>query len=202
VKTTLEIPDAVFRRAKSKAAALGVPLRQFVTEAVEEKLKLAASREEKHWLKHFGRLKHLRKTHRQVYRRRFRDDRSGVLGLILDSNALSAEDAGLLTILHRSRQVSLPVIVLGEYRAGIAQSRHRSRYEAWLESFLADCTVLDISEETTRHYVTVVLASSGSVSGFPATISGSRALCRQYVLPVVTRDHHFDVVPNLQRLAC
>jgi len=46
MKTRLEIPDAVFRRAKSKAAAQGVPLRQFVTEAVEEKLKSDASREE------------------------------------------------------------------------------------------------------------------------------------------------------------
>jgi len=39
MKTTLEIPDMIFRRAKSKAAAQGVPLRQFVTEAVEDKLK-------------------------------------------------------------------------------------------------------------------------------------------------------------------
>jgi hypothetical protein len=45
-----------FRRAKSKAAAQGVPLRQFVTEAVEEKLKAAASDKEKPWLKHFGKL--------------------------------------------------------------------------------------------------------------------------------------------------
>jgi hypothetical protein len=39
VKTTLEIPDALFRRAKSRAAKEGIPFRQFVTEAVEAKLK-------------------------------------------------------------------------------------------------------------------------------------------------------------------
>ena len=66
MKTTLEIPDAIFRRAKSKAAAQGVPLRQFVIEAVEEKLKLAASREDKPWLKHFGKLKHLRKETKRI----------------------------------------------------------------------------------------------------------------------------------------
>jgi hypothetical protein len=33
------MPDAVFRRAKSHAAERVVPLRQFVTEAVSEKLK-------------------------------------------------------------------------------------------------------------------------------------------------------------------
>jgi len=38
VKTTLEIPDAVFRRAKSVAAQRDIPLREFVTEAVKDKL--------------------------------------------------------------------------------------------------------------------------------------------------------------------
>jgi hypothetical protein len=68
MKTTLEIPDAVFRRAKSKAAAQGMPLRQFVTEAVEEKLKSEASQEEKPWLKHMGKLKHLRKETARINR--------------------------------------------------------------------------------------------------------------------------------------
>lgn len=39
VKTTLEIPDATFRKAKSEAAAKGVPFREFVTQAVDEKLR-------------------------------------------------------------------------------------------------------------------------------------------------------------------
>ncbi len=65
MKTTLEIPDAVFRRAKSKAAQQGIPLRQFVTEAVEEKLKVSKYPAHKPWMKHVGKLKHLRKeTHR------------------------------------------------------------------------------------------------------------------------------------------
>ena len=38
MKTTLEIPDPTFRRAKATASALGIPLREFVTQAVEEKL--------------------------------------------------------------------------------------------------------------------------------------------------------------------
>jgi hypothetical protein len=56
VKTTLEIPDFLFRRAKSVAAERGIPLRQFVTEAVQEKLK--TSSQEKPWMKHLGKLKH------------------------------------------------------------------------------------------------------------------------------------------------
>jgi hypothetical protein len=59
MKTTLEIPDAVFRRAKAKAAERGIPLRQFVTEAVEDKLNAVANREEKPWMRMAGGLRHL-----------------------------------------------------------------------------------------------------------------------------------------------
>jgi hypothetical protein len=61
MKTTLEIPDTVFRRAKSMAAARGIPFREFVTEAVKDKLVAEAKGGEKPWLKHMGKLKHLRK---------------------------------------------------------------------------------------------------------------------------------------------
>jgi hypothetical protein len=60
VKTTLEIPDGVFRRAKATAAQQGVPLRQFVSEAVEEKLAASVRGEDKPWLKLAGGLRHLR----------------------------------------------------------------------------------------------------------------------------------------------
>jgi hypothetical protein len=64
VKTTLEIPDFLFRRAKSVAAERGIPLRQFVTEAVQEKLKTTS--QDKPWMKHLGKLKHLHKERRQI----------------------------------------------------------------------------------------------------------------------------------------
>ena len=38
MKTALEIPDPVFRRAKAKAAERGRALRAFVAEALQEKL--------------------------------------------------------------------------------------------------------------------------------------------------------------------
>lgn len=68
MKTTLEIPDFVFRRAKSAAAERGMPLRQFVTEAVQEKLRVPLS-EKKPWMKHFGKLKHLHKETRLIEKR-------------------------------------------------------------------------------------------------------------------------------------
>jgi len=61
VKTTVEIPDSLFRKAKAQAAERGVPLRQFLTEALEDKVSVAASRGQKPWSKMAGRLKHLHK---------------------------------------------------------------------------------------------------------------------------------------------
>jgi hypothetical protein len=61
MKTTLEIPDPIFRRAKSVAAQRGVALRLFVTEAVEEKLAATSPKEEKPWVRLAGGLKHLHK---------------------------------------------------------------------------------------------------------------------------------------------
>lgn len=61
MKTTLEIPDPIFRRAKSAAAQRGIALRAFVTEAVEEKLASTPEKEQKPWVRLAGGLKHLHK---------------------------------------------------------------------------------------------------------------------------------------------
>jgi hypothetical protein len=61
MKTTLEIPDPTFRKAKATASALGIPLREFVTQAVEEKLSLGSRRHSRPWLECAGELAHLHK---------------------------------------------------------------------------------------------------------------------------------------------
>jgi hypothetical protein len=68
MKTTLEIPDTIFRRAKSRAAEEGIPLRQFVTEAVEDKLKATPVAGRKPWVKHMGKLKRLHKETERINR--------------------------------------------------------------------------------------------------------------------------------------
>jgi hypothetical protein len=68
MKTTLEIPDVIFRRAKAVAAERGIPLREFVTEAVKDKLTADAKVAEKPWVKHMGKLKHLHKETERINR--------------------------------------------------------------------------------------------------------------------------------------
>ena len=66
MKTTLEIPDPIFRKAKATASALGIPLREFVTQAVEEKLSTGSPRRCKPWLECAGELAHLHKETRRI----------------------------------------------------------------------------------------------------------------------------------------
>jgi hypothetical protein len=68
MKTTLEMPDPVFRKAKAKAAERGIPLRQFVTEAVEEKLAASRAHATKPWMKGFGKLRHLHEENARIQR--------------------------------------------------------------------------------------------------------------------------------------
>jgi tRNA(fMet)-specific endonuclease VapC len=78
--------------------------------------------------------------------------------LILDTNALSAdadEHPGVIKILAGAQQLALPVVVIGEYRYGIFQSRHRARYRPWLEALIVECSVLDVTEQTTQHYAAI-----------------------------------------------
>ena len=49
MKTTLEIPDRLFREAKTVAASRGLSLKTFVTEALKEKLSRPRRRQQTEW---------------------------------------------------------------------------------------------------------------------------------------------------------
>jgi hypothetical protein len=59
MKTTLEIPDPLFRRAKSAAARQGIAFRELVTQALAEKLN-GPRNPAQPWMKSFGKLRTLR----------------------------------------------------------------------------------------------------------------------------------------------
>ncbi len=123
--------------------------------------------------------------------------------MIVDTNALSAAadaDPAVLAILARADQMAIPVIVLGEYRYGIAQSRKRAIYEGWLTGLLRDCLVLDVNEPTTQHYAEIVLELKRLGKPIPTNDLWIAALCRQHSLPLLSRDRHFDLVAATKRV--
>lgn len=68
MKTTLEIPDSLFRKAKSTAARRGQTLKQFVTDAVREKLADAGKGAPPPWMRLFGAGKEFADSIREIDR--------------------------------------------------------------------------------------------------------------------------------------
>jgi tRNA(fMet)-specific endonuclease VapC len=64
---------------------------------------------------------------------------------------------------------------------------------------LDHCTVLPIEIETTRHYAAIRLELKQSGKPIPANDAWIAALSRQYAMPVMSRDQHFDLVGGLRR---
>ena len=123
--------------------------------------------------------------------------------MILDTNALSAaadNDAVLAAILARAQELAIPVIVLGEYRHGIAQSRNRTSYESWLSALLNDCVVLDVNEPTTHYYAEITLELKHKGKPIPTNDIWIAALCRQHSLPLLSQDRHFDWIAGSKRV--
>jgi tRNA(fMet)-specific endonuclease VapC len=122
--------------------------------------------------------------------------------VILDTNALSAfvdADATVGAILRRQARAAIPVVVLGEFRYGIALSKRRSSYEAWLSSYLPMFEILPITDETTVAYAALRVTLKRSARPIPANDAWIAALALQHGLRVLSRDEHFDAVPELER---
>jgi predicted nucleic acid-binding protein len=125
------------------------------------------------------------------------------VALILDTNALSAaaeREPSALAVVANAQRLALPVIVLGEFRLGIAASRYKATYEAWLNDWVGAVEVLDIDNETTHSYAAIGLELKSKGKPIPLNDLWIAALCRQHSLPLLSRDRHFDSVSGLQRL--
>lgn len=123
--------------------------------------------------------------------------------MILDTNALSAAADGetaARNVLAGADRVALPVIVLGEYRLGIAQSRWQEVYENWLSECIAAVDILEIEEATSLHYAAIGLELKKAGKPIPTNDIWIAALCRQHSLPILSRDRHFDAVSGIERI--
>lgn len=115
--------------------------------------------------------------------------------MILDTNALSAiaeGEPGATKQFVGASEVSIPVIVLGEYRFGINQSRRRREYELWLDRLVSVSRVLEVDEETARWYAELRSQLRQAGTPIPSNDAWIAALCCQHALPLMSRDRHFN----------
>ncbi len=122
------------------------------------------------------------------------------MGLILDTNALSAfvdGDKSLLPVLQSSSELSIPVIVLGEYLFGIRQSKLRKFYDQWLNSNLKYFEILTVDVKTTNYYAEIRQELKSAGCPISTNDLWIAAMVREHKQPLVTKDSHFDAVTGL-----
>ncbi len=123
--------------------------------------------------------------------------------MILDTNALSAvadnEPAAAL-LFRRAATIELPVITLGEYRFGLADSRHREEYEEWLDALVVAARVLPVDATTSEYYAEIRSELRRAGRPIPSNDLWIAALSRQHRLALMTQDRHFDAVRGLERI--
>ncbi len=123
--------------------------------------------------------------------------------MILDTNALFAvadDEPALVRVYRQAASIEVPVIVLGEYRFGIGQSRRSSEYEKWLRELIAATRVLALEEETSRYYGGIRAALKKAGRPIPSNDLWIAALCRQHRLQLLSQNQHFDAVEGLERV--
>ena len=124
--------------------------------------------------------------------------------MILDTNALSAWLDGNQAIERRltaAERISLSPIALGEFRFGVLASRHREKYEQRLQLIEREFPPLPISGITASHYARLRRQLTLQGRPIPWHDLWIAAQARQHHLPVLSRDEHFDAVPDLRRIS-
>lgn len=125
--------------------------------------------------------------------------------LALDTNRytdLCRGDAFAVNTVEHADEVWLPVIVLGELRAGFAVRNQGPRNEAVLRRFLlkSGVRVLYADEQTTHHYAAVNRQLRKQGTPIPTKDMWIAALVLQHSLVLFARDAHFDSLPQLPRV--
>lgn len=124
--------------------------------------------------------------------------------MILDTNAVSSlfrGDRTLEELLADEERHQLPVIVVGEYAFGLAQSRGRQRLQTLLDQLVRESDVLEIDLETAKIYAEIRRGLHQRGQPIPENDLWIGALCLQHRQRLVSRDPHFERVPGLQRLS-
>jgi tRNA(fMet)-specific endonuclease VapC len=122
----------------------------------------------------------------------------------LDTNRLTdlfQGDKELAERLAICEEVWIPLIVLGEIRAGFYGGTRRQANETLLHRLLTKATVRILlpGRETAEHYARLFVQLKRAGTPVPDNDLWIAALSLEHDLVLITRDQHFDCIPQLQR---
>ncbi len=124
------------------------------------------------------------------------------MNVALDTNAYSDFMRGRaerVDIVRAARSICMPLIVLGELRAGFAAGRRESTNAANLQRFLNSprVSVLLPDEQTTHHYARLYWHLRAKGLALPTNDLWIASLAVQHDLVLCTSDSHFDQLPQV-----
>ena len=122
----------------------------------------------------------------------------------VDTNRLTdllQGDARLAERLGVCDEVWIPLMVLGEMKAGFHGGTQRHRNEALLQRFLAKATVSVLlpGRETAEHYARIFVQLKRAGTPVPDNDLWIAALALEHDLTLITRDRHFERISQLPR---
>lgn len=123
----------------------------------------------------------------------------------LDTNRyidLCRGDVLVSELVARAEAVFLPFVVVGELRAGFAAGARARANERTLQRFLAKprVDVLFATEATTHQYATLFSQLRAQGTPIPTNDLWIAALTLENSLALLTRDRHFEHLPQLLRV--
>lgn len=126
------------------------------------------------------------------------------MNVALDTNAYSdfmRGDPARVQVIRTARHIHLPLIVLGELRAGFAAGNQESTNAANLQWFLNSprVSILLPDEQTTHHYAQLYLQLRKKGAAIPTNDLWIAALVVQHNLVLCTSDPHFQHLPQVVR---
>ena len=124
------------------------------------------------------------------------------MNIALDTNAYSdfmRGDGERVQIVRAARSIAMPIIVLGELRAGFAAGDRESANAANLQRFLASPRVSALlpDEQTTHHYAQLHLQLRNKGARIPTNDLWIAAMVVQHDLILCTSDRHFRRFPQV-----
>ena len=125
--------------------------------------------------------------------------------ILLDTNRYGDFCKGVpeaVAAVTSAERVFLPFVVLAELRAGFRAGTQGRRNEETLERFLASprVGVLYADETTTQTYAGLFAQLRRQGTPIPTNDLWIASLAVQHAMPLLSRDAHFDALPQLLRV--